>query len=128
VKDFDAVREQRAQEDRSFKIGGETFVRKVGVRPEVLAEYDQIGADTSATETLKIVDECILAMVENHDGSHERWSALRTREEDPVTLGDMQALVEWLIEEETERSPTQPSSPSTGGRKPTRTRSTGASS
>lgn len=45
MKDFDTEREQRVSrsvEERSFRIGGETFVLRDGVRPEVLAGLDDL--------------------------------------------------------------------------------------
>lgn len=127
MKDFDQVREERRQADRSFKIGGETFVRKVGVRPEVLAEYEKLEETTAATETLELIDGIVVDLIEDADGGHDRYRALRQREEDPLSLADMQEMVQWLVEEETGR-PTQPPSPSTRGPGGTVTTLTGDSS
>lgn len=128
MKDFDEARKERAERDRSFKIGGETFVMKTGVRPEVLASYEEIDTDKPALEVIGLVDEVILGMMENGDGSHERYRDLRARENDPLSLEDLRDVVQWLIEEQTGRVPTQPLSPSGPGPERTRTRSTGGSS
>lgn len=115
TKNFDEARQARAEADRSFVIGGETFVRKVGVRPEVIAAYDAIDAEGSPSETLNSIDSVILDMVEDTDDAHKRYRALRERAEDPITLADLTDLVAWLIEEETGRTPTrQPSSSPAG--------------
>lgn len=129
MKDFDEVREARRNADRTFQIGGELFVRKVGVKPEVIAAYDQINMGMGASETLEMIDQVVLDMIDNDgtataDGDtivrvgedgHARYTALREREEDPLSLADMQDLVGWLIEEETSRTPTQQLSPSPPG-------------
>lgn len=126
MKDFDQKRKERAERDRSFTIGGETFEVRVGVRPEVLSIYDDITTETSAADTIKVIDEIITSMLVTADG--ERYQALRQREEDPITLEDLQDLMEWLLEKETDRTPTQPSSPSPVGPLPIAMPSTGASS
>lgn len=129
MKNFDEVREARKSADRTFQIGGELFVRKVGVKPEVIAAYDQINMGMGATETLNMIDEVVLDMIEDGgaavvDGDsittvgadgHARYRAIRERDEDVISLADMQDLVAWLIEEETSRTPTQLPSPSPPG-------------
>ena len=44
----------------------------------------------------------------------ERWTNLREREENPVTIVQLNAILEWLVGEQTER-PTQTPSPSGSG-------------
>jgi hypothetical protein len=122
TKNFDEARAARAAEDRSFTIGGESFVRKVGVRPEVLADYENVDAAGSATDTLVEIDKIVLEMVEDVDDGHSRYRALRARTDDPITLLDMTDLVQWLIEEQTGRRPTPPPSPSSRSRGGTGTR------
>jgi hypothetical protein len=127
MRDFDEARKRRQDKDRSFKIGGETFVMKPGVRPEALADYEKIGPDSTPTETLAIIDGIVLSMIDGADGGHDRYVKVRESEDDPVTLGDMQELVEWLMEEQTAR-PTELAPASGGGRRRTATPSTVASS
>ena len=55
---------------------------------------------------------------------HEKWAELRAREDKPVTIGQMNAILTWLMEEQTGR-PTEPPSPSVPGRGKT-ARSSGA--
>jgi len=112
VKDFDEARRRRAEQDREFTIGGERFVMRAGVRPEVLAPYEGLTADTSPTESLQIIDELVMAFVEPTDDAARRWVRLRERDDDPVTLQDLTELVQWLVEGQTGR-PTVPPSPST---------------
>lgn len=122
AKDFDAARRERAAADRSFRLGGEVFVRKTGVRPEVLADYEKIETSGSAANTLAEIDKIVLQMTEDVDDGHARYTALRARDDDPVTLYDMTELVGWLIEEETGRRPTQPPSSSSRSHTTTGTR------
>ena len=112
MKDFDEARRARAERDRSFKLGGETFVMKTGVRPETLTEYSNLQADAPAEEALKVIDDLIVSLIEDTDDAAERYRAVRANDNDPVTLEDLQALVEWLVEEQTNRRPTRPLSPS----------------
>ena len=130
MQNFDESRDARKASDRTFQIGGELFVRKVGVRPEVIAAYESLNEATNATETLALIDSVVCDMIDDDgqalaDGEritkvgakgHARYRKLREREDDPISLGDMTGLVEWLIETETGRVPTQQPSPSRRGR------------
>lgn len=130
MKNFDEAREARLKEDRSFQIGGEVFVRKVGIRPEALAPYENLATDTPATEALATIDMIVLDMIEDGGEGQDacaRYKAVRAREENPITLGDMTDLVEWLVESATGR-PTSPPSGSTRGPGGTGTTSTEGSS
>lgn len=113
--DLDLKREERSQRDRTFQIGGEHFVMRVGVRPEVLAAYDDLTEESTAVDGINVMDEVILSHIEDINGAHDRWRELRTRDDDPVTVDDLAALVEWLLAEQTGR-PTQ--RPSASGRGP----------
>lgn len=110
MKDFDAKRKARMDRDRSFKIGGEEFTMRAGLRPEVLIPWEQLTEETSAAEVLQILDSIVLDFLEPYGDSHDRYRALRERVEEPITLQDLQELVEWLIAEQTGRPTGQPSS------------------
>lgn len=112
MKDFDEARRARAEQDREFTIGGERFVMRAGVRPEALTAYEQLQPGTGSAKTLSVIDELVMAFVEPEDDASGRWTRLRERDADPVTLQDLQQLVEWLVEGQTGR-PTVPPSPST---------------
>jgi hypothetical protein len=114
AKNFDEQRAERAALDRDFIIGGEHFRARPGVRPEKLSRYDDLDADSTVEETLAIVDELILAMIEEDDNAHERYRALRLRDDDPVTVEDLQELVKWLMEAQTGRPTGQPGDSSAG--------------
>lgn len=109
MKNFDEKRKIRADRDRSFTIGGESFVIKSGLRPEVMLPWESIGETTAASEVLVTIDQLVHEMIEPADDAHARYDALRQRDEDPVTLEDLQELIEWLIAEQTGRPTGQPS-------------------
>lgn len=114
MKDFDEARAARKDKDRAFRLGGEVFFMKAGVKPEVFAAYDDVNEETTALEALATIDGIVLDMIESRDDAAARYRKVREQEDDPVNLADLTALVEWLIEEQTGR-PTQPLSPSTAG-------------
>lgn len=116
MKNFDSSRKarQKTEEERTFALGGHTFVAKKGVHPSALAAYDGIGDDTGVGETLEIVDDLILAMVEDRDGAHGRYLDLRADQDDPLTIEDLLELVKWLVEIQTGRPTGQPGDSSPG--------------
>lgn len=110
MHDFDA---NRVQHEREFRISGETFRVQRGVRPDVLAEWEETPSETyrdAMTRSDFIVREFL------HPDDREKWAELRARLEDPVTDEDMGLLVRWLFSNEVER-PTPPSSSSGPGEK-----------
>lgn len=121
MKNFDTERQAREipAEERTFVLGGETFIGRSSVRPEALTKWDGIGDDMPVTEVLKATDDTILALIEDTDNAHERYRALRQKEDDPLTIPDLVAVGTWLVEVQTGR-PTDPpigstDSPSTPG-------------
>lgn len=116
MKNFDQSRSARrtSAEERAFTIGGETFVAMDAVRPEDLVKYESITKDTSASETLNIIDGLILSMIEQSDDAATRYRAVRARRDDPITLEDLQELTEWLVERQTGRPTGKPASSSPG--------------
>ena len=105
MRDFDIQRKIRAEADRTFMIGGEKFVRRASVRPEATQPWDDVQAETPQAETLAAMDETLLNLIEpgSRGEAHKRWKALRQREEDAITLGDMIELFQWLVGEMTGR-------------------------
>jgi hypothetical protein len=102
MRDFDSEKP-----DLEFKIGGETFVAQ-RVRPEVLAELADQENTGDTKDALKIVDAQILSFL-GDNGDRERWQALRAREEDPITIGQMNALLQWMLEASSDLPTVQPS-------------------
>jgi hypothetical protein len=127
MKDFDEVRAQRAAEDRSFQLGGETFAYRVNVRPETLLAFEVIDETDDSEEKLALLDRAILSLIEPDGDAPERWRQLREREEDAVSLRDLRDVAGWLVEQASGR-PLAPPSPSTPGPVAMRPSSTGASS
>lgn len=129
MKDFDVA---RGRKETDFLIGGEEF-RVLAVSPETLLEHQEMEVDPE--KLLPQIDAFVLASIDDTvGGGHARWKALRARKTDQITLGDLQAVMQWLIEwqsgalaEETGRPTEQPSSSGPGLAR-TGTRSTGVSS
>lgn len=97
--------------DRQFKVQDEVFTWR-DVRPEVLTAFEMSTNGDDPDAVWKLMDAQILLFLEEE--SHERWKALRVRDKEPVTIGQMNALLTWLMEEQTGR-PTEAPSPSASG-------------
>lgn len=116
MRDFDEERRDRVEEDRRFRIGGETFTARAFVRPEAIDDYDRMTADTPAEEALATLDRLIVDLVEDDDAA-DRWATMR-QNTDSTTALDLTSileLVKWLVERHTGR-PTAAPSPSAAGR------------
>lgn len=115
MKDFDERRRERAARDRGFTLGGEQFVMKPGVRPEILVAYEGIPPEATPEQKIGVLDGVIIGFLEDEAEATVRWTRARAIEDNPVTLQDMQDLIEWLIEQQTGRPTGQPSVSSPGG-------------
>lgn len=124
MKDFDVARakRKRSEEERTFKIAGETFVLKNGVRPEALAGFDEINENSPIADSMGAWDTLFLEMVEDSDDAHERYRQIRSDSVDPLTIEDLEDMVGWMMEQVTGR-PTGSPSGSTAGREETGTTS-----
>lgn len=129
MHDFDPARAERYHEDRQFKLGGEIFTYRPGVKPEKMAAYEDLDLTATAEETLRVVDDLIVSWLDTNDDptAVERWRAIREREDDPITGKDISDLAVWLYAQTTRR-PTQQPSPSGDGSETTGTTSTDGSS
>jgi len=103
--------------DHTFTVRGQTFSWKE-VRPEVLSamgialgKVEDDGEDPNVGWAA--IDDQILLFIVPED--HEKWRELRSREEDPVTIKQLNAILDYLIGEQSDR-PTQTPSPSASGR------------
>lgn len=105
MRDFDTT------PDLEFKLGGETFVAQ-RVRPEVLAEFASDNVDLEeaqdSTKALALLDERIEAFLE-HEEDRARYRELRQRTRNPVTIGQLNALLEWMLEVSSDLPTEQPS-------------------
>lgn len=110
--------------DREFTVRGEKF-RWNDVRPEVLTlfQLSENGDSESETYVWRLLDAQIMLFIDPEQ--HERWKELRARETDPVTIAQLEAILAWLMEEQTGR-PLQQPSPSAPGRGKTAASSKGA--
>lgn len=98
--------------DSSFTVRGQTFSVN-DVRPEVLSAFAPNGSipkDLSPWESIDMQVSVFLA-----EDDRGRWKELRERESEPVTIAQMNGILEWLLETQTDR-PTNPPSPSASGR------------
>jgi hypothetical protein len=109
VKNFDEI-----HADREFQVAGKTFHwRKV--RPEI---FKTIGGQNGSIAQddpdagLKLLDVQIMAFLP--ESEHEQWKQARESEEEPVTLAQITAVINWLIEEQSGR-PLEMLSPSDSG-------------
>lgn len=129
AKNFDTGRlaRRKSEDDRTFQLGGETFVIRPGIRPEALAPYDDIGTETTTAQVLEIVDDLMETLISPDDGAHERYRAVRANEVDPIELPDLLDVVQWAVEVYTDR-PTGRPSVSEAGSTSTGTNSTDDSS
>lgn len=101
-------------EDMTFEVCGEKFTVKT-VRPEVLALWEDETDPETAVAALEVVDKRILAFLDNGNGQHDRWKAMREREDNSPSMGQIRGILEWMIEVQTAR-PTNPPSSSGRGR------------
>jgi hypothetical protein len=101
--------------ERTFVVRGETFTWR-DVRPEVLTAFTPTENGKEDPEDnsgiWKQLDEQIALFLVPED--QDRWTNLRAREDNPVTIVQLNAILEWLVGEQTER-PTQTPSPSGSG-------------
>lgn len=109
ARNFDELLE----EDLSFTLGGREF-RMVYVRPEVLAAWEDDPQDNTAAESLKRLDDRIKIFLPD-DEQRAAYDEIRARDENPVTMSQLNALATWMIEVQSDR-PTPPPSPSASGR------------
>lgn len=111
MRDFDA--ELGEAVDQGFTVKGESFRVNAGVHPSVLMNYEE--ADfLGRKDVLEAMDTAINAFLADDD-ARARWKALREREEDPVSLGHMRAIMSYLYEVESEL-PTNARASSSDGR------------
>ena len=111
MKNFDEM----LTKDREFQVGGISFHWR-DVRPEVLTSFEPSEKDNDDNAAWRLMDDQILLFIE--PAEHDRWRELRLRDENAVTIAQLNAILLWLMEEQTGRPTVQPS-PSVPGRGPT---------
>jgi hypothetical protein len=106
--------DEERQKDLDFIIRGEKFRMKM-VRPEVIGAWEDEPTPEKSIDALAYTSNRIKDFIENSDGSHDRWEALRAREDDPISMGELNELLIWMVEVQSAR-PTRQPSPSSSGR------------
>lgn len=107
MKDFNELLAQ----EREFRVQDEVFAWK-DVRPEVLSAFDVNVNGDDPNAVWDLMDRQIVLFLAPEE--QKRWKELRKREDSPVTIGQMNAVLTWLMEEQTGR-PTEQPSPSAPG-------------
>lgn len=130
MKNFDQEWEgRRSVESRTFTMGGESFVLKVAVRPELFDAMEEVPDDADIAATFKVIDDQFLSMIEDGEEgceAEQRYHALRAKP-DVIGVRDLREVIDWMVEQHTGRPPTsQQDSQRTRAR--TATRSTAGSS
>lgn len=116
AKNFDDLLSQ----ERTFIVRGQTFTWR-DVRPEVLTDLGgsvngdegEEGTNLDSNSIWELQDRQILNFLVPED--HERWKNLRASDEEPITVRQFNAILEYLVGEQTDR-PTPEPSPSGSGR------------
>lgn len=114
MKDFDVIRAERVNADRTFRLAGEDFTFRASVGADQLAQYEDamVQVTASATDLLAAMDSYILACLE--PGQDEKWRTARNGgAELPVSVGDMRAVIDHINEVITGRPTGKPSDSST---------------
>lgn len=111
MKDLDA--EYGEPVDQGFTVKGEQFRVNPGVHPSVLLNYEESDF-LGRADLLTAMDTAINSFLVDDD-TRDRWKALREREEDPVTVGHLRAIMAYLYEVESDL-PTNARASSSGGR------------
>jgi hypothetical protein len=114
TKDFDVERvaEYGKKKAATFSLGGEKFTLKTAVSAEVLAEFGRREV-AHYGDALEAYDKFIVACLDNGDGA--KWDKVRKEANPPLTVGQVESVLWWIMDEVADR-PTAASSPSRPGR------------
>lgn len=100
MRDFDSGRAERSEREQSFRLGGVEFRVQTGVHPSVLGDYED-DIVMSRGDVLGSMDKVVKAFLWDAD-ARKRWDELRSRKKDPVTVGDLRGVIQYLYEVEGE--------------------------
>lgn len=105
MKDFDALRTNREQQDRTFKLSGRDFRFRAATRPEETAElFDWLDGFTPAmpqVEATALCDRAIKRLLEPE--SAPLWDEVRAEDDPPVTQNEILAIIAHILEVQTGR-------------------------
>ena len=125
MKDFDIIRAEKLNADRTVKLGGEILTFRPSVPADVLAEWWDTTHE-SEVEALQATDAFILQLLE--PGQEDAWRRVRSpQQEIPVTNSDLREFVLHVLAVMSGR-PTERSSDFTGTRSATGIESKGTDS
>lgn len=128
MKDFDELRANREQQDRTFRLSGREFRFRAATRPEETAELfdwlDGFAPPMPQIEATALCDRAIKALLE--PDSAPLWDEVRSEDDPPVTQTEILAIIAHILEVQTGR-PILQLDGSGGTPSSTGTRSTGAS-
>lgn len=119
MHDFNAGRDQRHQErtkefgDKPFtfgRINGEpaVFYVRANVGYLGIKRVAALSDASSGGETFEAIEQSVFSMIDPRDGAVERFRAVVTNNDDPVTFEDLIELQNWLLQEQTALPPTEP--------------------
>lgn len=109
MHDFDQERsELYVDQEREFKIAGQTFSLRQSVRPEVIAIWEELPPDAGSSLVYSTLDRLIKEFLVD-DGSRERWDEVRAQEEDPITVRDLWQVWYFVLENNVRFPTRQPS-------------------
>lgn len=112
TKDFDVERTAGTRESSTFTVGGEKFTVREWVSADVLAEFGRREVSHYG-DTLDAYDKFVKECIVEADG--EKWDKVRKEADPPLTLGQVETILWWLVGQVTDR-PTEASSSSRRGR------------
>ena len=116
--DFNAGRDKR-HDERSKEFGDKPFTfGRINGEPAVFYVRANVGylgikrvaalSDASTGgETFEAIEQSVFSMIDPRDGAVERFRAVVTNNEDPVTFEDLIELQNWLLQEQTALPPTE---------------------
>ena len=93
MKDFDEL----LSSDHEFKVRDQVFTFN-DVRPEILSTFSVNGKEE---DVWAVLDAQVLMFLDE-DGQ-KRWKELRARDENPVTIAQIQGILQYLMEQQTGR-------------------------
>ncbi len=113
-KNFDAERvaQSNGKKPATFVVGGETFTIREWVSAEVLADFGRrevahFGDTMDAYDTF--IKQCLV------EADTEKWDKVRKTADPPLTVGQVETIIWWAMDEVADR-PTEASSSSRRGR------------
>lgn len=129
MKDFDALRAEREQRDRSFKIAGHEFRFRPALPAETYSLYlelmDKMSEGRWPEGSFDTLQATMLALLE--DDSRDVWlRAVGDNVANPISFEDVADIIDYCVSVQTGR-PTQPRSLSGGTGESGSTKSTDGS-